>query len=115
MRLLIFYDNVLSRCMLYRFMHLAVALPAVMLDSGSRLKHILLVPGSETARLYTNLVATTMASIPDIDGPLYIEVNKLWEEVYVTIFGTRLQAFKRIRDDVPASKSNRSDQVVMEV
>ena len=45
-------------------------------------------------------------SSSEIDGPLYVEVNKVWEEVYVTITGTRLEAFKRIREDVPASKSN---------
>lgn len=56
-----------------------------------------------------------MAASPDIDGPLYVEVNKVWEEVYAQIVGTRFQAFKRIRDDVPASRSNRSEQVVMQV
>lgn len=56
-----------------------------------------------------------MSATVDIDGPLYIEVNKVWEEVYVTISGTRLQAFKRIREDVPASKSNKSENVVMQV
>ena len=54
-------------------------------------------------------------SSSEIDGPLYVEVNKVWEEVYVTITGTRLEAFKRIREDVPASKSNRSDVIVMQV
>lgn len=56
-----------------------------------------------------------MSGTIDIDGPLYIEVNKIWEEVYVTISGTRLQAFKRIREDVPASRSNKSEKVVMQV
>lgn len=55
-----------------------------------------------------------MAAV-DIDGPLYVEVNKVWEEVYAIIAGTKFQAFKRIREDVPASKSNRSDVVVMQV
>ena len=55
-----------------------------------------------------------MAS-PDMDGPLYLEINKVWEEVYVTITGTRLQAFKRIRDDVSASRSNKSEQIVLQV
>lgn len=55
-----------------------------------------------------------MSNMVDIDGALYIEVNKMWEEVYVIVSGTRLQAFKRIREDVPASKSNRSETVVMQ-
>jgi len=56
-----------------------------------------------------------MSNTVDIDGPLYIEVNKIWEEVYVIVCGTRLQAFKRIRDDVPASRQNKSETVVMQV
>eukprot|EP01032_Pedospumella_encystans_P022927 gene22927-25969_t len=55
-----------------------------------------------------------MSNTVDIDGPLYIEVNKIWEEVYVIVCGTRLQAFKRIRDDVPASRQNKSETVVMQ-
>jgi hypothetical protein len=57
----------------------------------------------------------TMSTTVDIDGPLYVEVNKVWEEVYAVIAGTKFQAYKRIRDDVPASKSNRSEMVVMQV
>ena len=56
-----------------------------------------------------------MSGTSDIDGPLYIELNKVWDEVYVTVVGTRFQAFKRIRDDVPATRSNKSEQVVMQV
>jgi hypothetical protein len=56
-----------------------------------------------------------MSTTVDIDGPLYVEVNKVWEEVYAVIAGTKLQAYKRIRDDVPASKSNRTEMVVMQV
>jgi hypothetical protein len=56
-----------------------------------------------------------MSNVVDIDGALYIEVNKVWEEVYVIVAGTRLQAFKRIRDDIPASRQNKSEVVVMQV
>jgi hypothetical protein len=55
-----------------------------------------------------------MSSVVEIDGPLYIEVNRVWDEVYVTVTGTCFQAFKKIRDDVPATRSNKSEQVVMQ-
>ncbi len=52
----------------------------------------------------------------DYEGPLYFEKEKVWEEVYGAISGNKFQAFKKIRADLPASKSNRSGtHIVVEV
>ena len=54
-----------------------------------------------------------------LEGPLYIEISKTWEESYcmITTDGDDrvFQAFKKIRMDVPASKSNKSNQILLEV
>lgn len=46
------------------------------------------------------------------EGPLYLEIGKTWEEYYCIIEGIRFQAHKKVRADVPASKSNKSSVVL---
>jgi ABC-type siderophore export system fused ATPase/permease subunit len=54
-----------------------------------------------------------------LEGPLYVEIAKVWEEAFcmITTDGVDkiFQAFKKVRVDVPASKSNKSNQILLEV
>lgn len=54
-----------------------------------------------------------------LEGPLYIEIAKVWEEAFCMISTDGVdkifQAFKKVRVDVPASKSNKSNQILLEV
>jgi len=54
-----------------------------------------------------------------LEGPLYVEISKVWEEAFCMIITDGadkiFQAFKKIRIDVPASKSNKSNQTLLEV
>ncbi len=58
-----------------------------------------------------------MASSFECEGTLYFEnKDKTWEELYCVIAAKKFQAFKKIRADLPASKSNRSaTNIVVEV
>lgn len=54
-----------------------------------------------------------------LEGPLYVEIAKVWEEAFCMISTDGadkiFQAFKKVRVDVPASKSNKSNQILLEV
>lgn len=53
-----------------------------------------------------------MSSTVDIDGSLYVEISKLWEEMYCCITSRKFQAFRKIRQNIEASRSNRAELVV---
>lgn len=57
-------------------------------------------------------VCTTMSATADIDGSLYVEISKLWEEMYCCINGRKFQAFRKIRQNIEASRSNRAELAV---
>jgi hypothetical protein len=56
----------------------------------------------------------SMKTAFDIEGPLVIEINKFWQEVYCVISCTRFMAFRKIRDEIPASRTNKSDTIVIQ-
>lgn len=51
----------------------------------------------------------------DIDGPLYVEVSKIYEEMYCQIIERKFLAFKKARANLPASKANKLESAVVEV
>lgn len=50
-----------------------------------------------------------------LEGPLYVEVSNVWEEAYCTITNRKFTAYRTIRSDVAASKSNKSEHLLVEV
>lgn len=44
-----------------------------------------------------------------IEGSLYVEVFKIYEEMYCCILGRKFQAFRKARPNIPASASNKAE------
>jgi hypothetical protein len=51
----------------------------------------------------------------DIDGPLYVEVNKMYEEMFCTITNRKFQAFRKMKTTLPSSRANRQETPYLEV
>lgn len=51
----------------------------------------------------------------DIEGPLYVEVNKIYEEMYCIIKNRRFSAYKKLKPDFHAARTNKSDTAAVEV
>lgn len=51
-------------------------------------------------------------SSSDYEGSLYVEISKVWEEMFCVIHGKKFQAFKKIRQNIAASKSNKSELAI---
>lgn len=51
----------------------------------------------------------------DIDGPLYVEVNKIYEEMFCTITNRKFQAFRKVKTTLPSSRANRQETPYLEV
>jgi hypothetical protein len=54
-------------------------------------------------------------NVGDIDGPLYIEIGKTYEEMYAHIQGRKFQAFQRAKQNFPASQANHQETPIIEV
>ncbi len=56
-----------------------------------------------------------MAESLDIEGTLYVEVNKIYEEMHCMISNRKFQAFRKLKSSLPPSRVNRQDTPVVEV
>lgn len=50
-----------------------------------------------------------------IEGPLYVEFNKIYEEMYCIIKNRKFIAYKKQKPDFHAVRTNKSDVAAVEV
>eukprot|EP01039_Chlorochromonas_danica_P007318 gene7318-8097_t len=55
-----------------------------------------------------------MTTISDYEGVLYVEVHKVYEEMYCCLSGRRFQAFRKVKTDLPASGINKAETAVIQ-
>ncbi len=48
-------------------------------------------------------------STNDLEGALYYEVSKVYEEMFICATGKKIQVFRKARNNLPASSSNKGE------
>ncbi len=54
-------------------------------------------------------MATQPPASFDFEGSLYVEVFKIYEEMFCCVVGKKFQAYRKARPQLPASPSNKAE------